>query len=158
MKILLAGTAVALTAGVLLGGAMRPELAVGDRPAGPQMFASWSGTRSTGPFDPGTTFVSYPDPAPDYLMGTDWKKRMAWPDERAATSASATEAAPPETPETPAPIDAPSVLTRAVYGEPTPIAHAYPSLGGDVAPPAVTSPPAAEDDTTLPLAVEPPRL
>lgn len=148
MRILLAGTAVALTAGVLLGGAMRPELAIGDRPEGPQMFASWSGTRSTGPFDPGTTFVNYPNPAPDYLMGTDWKKRMAWPDERAAVPAAAEEA-PAETAEDRAPGEAPTVLARVAYEEPAPAAHVYPSLGRDA--PAATAPPPSADDTTLPL-------
>lgn len=151
MKILLAGTAVALSAGVLLGGAMRPELAIGDRPEGPQMFASWSGTRSTGPFDPGTTFVNYPNPAPDYLMGTDWKKRMAWPDERAAVPAAAVEEASAETTEDRAPVEAPSVLTRAAYEEPAPVGRAYPSLGGDAPTPAATAAAPSADDTTLPL-------
>jgi len=148
VKILLAGTAVAITAGVLLGGAMRPELAVGDRPAGPQMFASWSGTRSTGPFDPGTTFVSYPNPAPDYLMGTDWKKRMNWPDERAATSAASAQ---DEEPVEAAPVEAPTVVTRAVYDEPPASAHDYPSLGGTPSAPTAAAAQPSGDDTTLPL-------
>jgi len=150
VRILLAGTAVALSAGVLLGGAMRPELAIGDRPEGPQMFASWSGTRSTGPFDPGTTFVAYPNPAPDYLMGTDWKKRTAWPDERAAVPAAATEEEAAETAEVPAPAAAASVLTRAAYDEPAPVAHGYPSLSGGATAPAASAGPST-DDTTLPL-------
>lgn len=151
VKILLAGTAVALTAGVMLGGAMRPELAVGDRPGGPQMFANWSGTRSTGPFDPGTTFVSYPSSAPDYLLGTDSKRRMAWPDEQAATSQPAT-AVEPEAPAVAAPAQAPTVLTRAVYDEPAPATGGYPSLGGaSHAAAAASSAQPAPDDTTLPV-------
>ena len=85
MKVLLSGAAAAAISGVLLGGAMQPHLDAADgRPAGPQMFANWSGVRSTGPFDPGTTFASYPGRVPDYVTGTDWKKAMAWPGERAA--------------------------------------------------------------------------
>ena len=84
MKVLLSGAAAAAITGVLLGGAMRPHLDADGRPAGPQMFANWSGVRSTGPFDPGTTFASYQGRVPDHVMGTDWKKAMAWPDERAA--------------------------------------------------------------------------
>jgi hypothetical protein len=156
VKILLAGTAAALTAGVLLGGSMRPELAVGDRPAGPQMFASWSGTRSTGPFDPGTTFVAYPNPAPDYLLGTDWKKRMAWPDEPAATPEPTGDDAATEATDDAPPAQAASVLTPAAYEQPTPVEHNYPSLGGDAASPPASGHSAlaaqpSEDDTTLPL-------
>ena len=84
LTVFLSGAAVALTAGVLLGGAMQPHL-VGDdgRPAGPQMFAAYDG-RSTGPFDPGDPYVTlaaYHGAPPDYVMGTDWKKAsVAWAD------------------------------------------------------------------------------
>jgi hypothetical protein len=127
VKVLLAGAGVSLAAGLLLGGAMQPHLDEGDdRPAGPQMIADWAGDRSTGPFDPGTSFASYRGQTPDYVMGTDWKKAMAGPDERAAVSASR-EAVFDEAPPTP---DEPAVLTRAAYDEPAPAPHAYPSLEG----------------------------
>jgi hypothetical protein len=66
VKVLCAGAVAALVSGMLLGGAMRPNLGAADgRPAGPQMFASWSWsrTRSTGPFDPGAAIATVA-PAP----------------------------------------------------------------------------------------------
>jgi hypothetical protein len=141
VKVLLSGAVAAAITGVLLGGAMQPHLDAADgRPAGPQMFANWSGERSTGPFDPGTTFASYQGRVPDYVMGTDWKKAMAWPGERAAVSAPARELAQNDDP----PTEAPVVLARAAYGDPPPVAHAYPSLGG--AEPSTAEPP-SEDET-----------
>ncbi len=120
MKVLLSGAAAAAISGVLLGGAMQPHLDAADgRPAGPQMFANWSGVRSTGPFDPGTTFASYPGRVPDYVTGTDWKKAMAWPGEMA--------------------------LAWTVYAESPPVAHVYPSLGG--AEPSAVEPQQSEDQT-----------
>jgi len=133
VKVLLGGAVISLTAGVLLGGAMQPHLDEGDRPAGPQMFADWAGARSTGPFDPGTTFVSYQRKMPDYILGTDWKKSMTWSEERAAVSPPR-EVVPADPPPEP-PIETAS-LTRAAYEEPPPAAHAYPSLNGGQPAPA----------------------
>ena len=127
LRIPLSGAAAALVAGMLAGSFMQPHLADGDgRPAGPQMFADWAGARSTGPFDPGTTFVSYQGKTPDYVMGSDWKKRMAWPDERAAVSA------PREVVREDDQVVAErvAVLTRTTYEEPPPAPHDYPSLVG----------------------------
>jgi hypothetical protein len=102
------------------------------------MFADWAGARSTGPFDPGTTFAAYHGAMPDYVLGTDWKKSMAWPAERAALSPPREVAEEDDTPsEEPAP-----TLTRTAYEEPSPAPHDYPSMGGahpsviDVPPPA----------------------
>ena len=82
LKIFLPGAAVAVTAGLLLGGAVQPHLDAGDgRPAGPQSVAGWETGRSTGPFDPGVTLAAYHGQMPDYVLGTDWKKTMAWPDD-----------------------------------------------------------------------------
>jgi hypothetical protein len=125
LKIPLSGAAGALVAGLLLGGAMQPHLYDGDRPSGPQIFAEVAGARSTGPFDPGASFVSDPGKTPDYVMGTDWKTRAAWPDERAAVSASR---------EVSRDDDSPSVeiatLDHAAYVEPPAPRPGYPSLGG----------------------------
>jgi hypothetical protein len=127
LRIPLSGAAAALVAGLLLGSAMQPHLDDGDgRPAGPQMFADWAGARSTGPFDPGTTFVSYQAKMPDYVLGSDWKKRMAWPDERAAVSAPREEAQEDDQISD----EQVAVLTRTTYEEPPPAAHDYPSLVG----------------------------
>ncbi|HEX2816130.1 MAG TPA: hypothetical protein VHN39_07035 [Phenylobacterium sp.] len=121
----MSGAACALMAGMLMGSAMQPHLYDGDRPSGPQMFAEVAGARSTGPFDPGTSVVSYQGRMPDYVMGADWKKRMAWPDERAAVSAPREvvrddDPPPPER----------AVVSRAAYDEPPPLPHDYPSLVG----------------------------
>lgn len=129
LKLPLSGAAVALAAGLMLGGAMQPHLYDGDRPSGPQMFASWAGARSTGPFDPGTSFASYRGKMPDYVMGTDWKKRMTWPDEPAGASTSPREPPTVDVPETPAPAPA-ATFTRAAYEEPPPVVHTYPSMDG----------------------------
>src|SRR3954462_3122669 len=65
---------MAATAGLLLGGAMKPNLRGDDRPEGPQMFLGWSATRSTGPFDDGGAWAAYQGRTPDYVVGTDWSK------------------------------------------------------------------------------------
>jgi hypothetical protein len=95
--------------------------------------------RSTGPFDPGTSFVSYNGPPPAYVTGSDWQKAMAWPSEPAAVSPPAREEARYESPA----VDDPPPLTRAAYEEPPPAPHNYPSLGG--APTAASATEAAVD-------------
>ena len=149
LTVFLSGAAVALTAGVLLGGAMQPHLDRDDgRPAGPQMFAAWDG-RSTGPFDPGDANVmlaAYHGNPPDYVLGTDWKKAMAWPDEKAAVSAPR-EAAPEPAP----PVEPPPVLARVTYQEPPPPTHDYPSMGG-AHPSVIEIPPVAEANEDPPAA------
>jgi hypothetical protein len=141
LTVFLSGAAVALTAGVLLGGAMQPHLTRDDgRPEGPQMFAAYDG-RSTGPFDPGdpnATLAAYHGAPPDYVLGTDWKRAMAPRVERIAVTEprEATDDAPP------------AVLTRAVYDEPTPPAHDYPSMGG--AHPVAVEVPVPADESVEP--------
>ncbi|MGZ3377650.1 MAG: hypothetical protein ACXU8S_13735 [Phenylobacterium sp.] len=147
LKVFLPGAGLALAAGILLGGAMQPQLYDGDRPGGPQMVADFAGERSTGPFDPGTTFAAYHGNVPDYVLGTDWKKSMAWPpEERAAVSAAAVSR------DDPAPTqDQTPVLTRTAYVEPAAPPHVYPSLSG--AGPSVhaaTDADVAADDDNLP--------
>jgi hypothetical protein len=142
LRIPLSGAGAALIAGLLLGGAMQPHLDDGDtRPAGPQMFADWAGARSTGPFDPGTTFASYQAQAPDYVMGSDWKKRMAWPGEPAAVSAPREVAAEDDEGATQV-----AVLSRTTYEEPPPPAHDYPSLVGGARSPSAADH-AVDDDS-----------
>jgi hypothetical protein len=141
LTVFLSGAAVALTAGVLLGGAMQPHLTGDDgRPEGPQMFAAYDG-RSTGPFDPGdpnATLAAYHGTPPDYVMGTDWKKAMAPTVVKVAVTepGEATDDAPP-----------PPVLTRAAYDEPTPPSHDDPSMGG--AHPATIEVPAPTDQSDI---------
>jgi hypothetical protein len=150
LKVFLPGAAVALATGLLLGGSMQPHLEDGaDRPAGPQMFADWAGDRSTGPFDPGTTFVAYRGNMPDYVMGTDWKKSMTASSDRAAVSTPPEEVAAEDATMT-AP-EEPTTLRHVAYDEPAPPAHAYPSLGGAAPTPhAATDGDVAVEDDTLP--------
>jgi hypothetical protein len=149
LKVLLPGAAVALATGLLLGGSMQPHLEEGDnRPAGPQMFADWAGARSTGPFDPGTTFVAYRGNMPDYVMGTDWKKSLTPSSDRAAVSEPPEEVAANDVIATEEPI----VLRHAVYDDPPPPSHAYPSLGRAAQTPhAATDADVAVEDDTLPI-------
>jgi hypothetical protein len=149
LKVFLPGAAAAVTAGLLLGGAMQPHLDDGDgRPAGPQIVAGWETGRSTGPFDPGLALAAYHGQMPDYVLGTDWKKTMAWPDERAAVSPPSQDASHDD----PTPDEAPAVLTRIAYDDPPAAPRAYPSLGGVTAPVvhAATDADVATDDDTLP--------
>jgi hypothetical protein len=80
VKSLFSGIAMASVAGLLLGGAMKPDLGYGDRPEGPQLFAGWSGVRGeTGPFDDGASWAAYGGQIPDYVVGTDWRTASTWP-------------------------------------------------------------------------------
>ena len=143
------GAAAALLAGLTLGAAMQPSLGFVDRPQGPQMFAAWSGERSTGPFDPGTSFTAYNGRVPDYVIGTDWARPKLTPDDRAyAVQADYSRDEPAmERPTTPPaasaeaepqrqPISYPSVSGGQPYGADIPTPPAPPS--DTVAAPAVT--------------------
>jgi hypothetical protein len=68
---ILSGAALAAVLGIMLGGAMRPQLIFDERPMGPQMFAAGGGQRSTGPFDPGGGYADYGGNIPSYVTGTD---------------------------------------------------------------------------------------
>lgn len=79
MKALYAGAGLALAAGMLMGGAMRPQLSAGDRPAGPQINESWTAARASGPFSEDAQLSAYAHGVPDYVTGTD-ARRVAWTD------------------------------------------------------------------------------
>jgi hypothetical protein len=133
------GAGLALTCGLMLGGAMRPDFGDDGRPAGPQQISGWSGVRPTGPFDTEPLPASYVGQVPDYVMGTDWKKTLAAPDQPAA--------APPPAPRRVEVRDDDDALTtealkaawaepprRSPYDEPPPAERGrYPSLGGGAA-------------------------
>lgn len=130
MRTLYAGAGLALAAGVLLGGAMRPQLVGDDRPAGPQIFAGWSGERSTGPFDDGgLAFASYSGEIPEYVMGTDWRRMVAQPVVMAEpVYAEEDYYEPPAYDDLPEPEAQP-----AIYVAEAPSRVAYPSLDGGAA-------------------------
>jgi hypothetical protein len=157
---LLSGVGIAAVAGLLLGGAMKPDLRAEERPEGPQIIAGWSGARSTGPFDDGMTLTYWQGETPDYVVGTDWRQAMAWQEspeiiESEPWDESAFDAAEPA-PE-------PARYAMATWEEPAAPAPNYPSMDGGVAygadrveaPPPVSAPefdadvmPEATGDTT----------
>jgi hypothetical protein len=166
LNALYSGAGLALVAGLLMGGAMKPNLGGDERPEGPQMFAGWSGARSTGPFDDGGGFTAYSGQIPDYVTGTDWKKALAWPGEQVAylepqprmTASEAqadvlagdyTQAAyvgpPPAQPAYPSMSGGMEYRDRAVAAEPTASPHAPPPRTFDE-----DAPPEATGDTTTP--------
>ncbi len=118
---LAAGAGLAAALGILLGGSMKPDLDLDGRPAGPQMLAGWSGVRSTGPFDPGSTNPAYAGPPPAYVTGTDYVQAAYAQPPAEAPRRVAREAAPQAEP---------SVITQAAYEEPPAEPVVYPSVSG----------------------------
>ena len=131
------GAALALVCGLMLGGAMRPDLAGDDRPAGPQQISGWAGVRSTGPFDtdPAPVLASYSGPVPDYVLGSDWKRSVSAPGAPAAVSPPAPQrvAYEPDEDAAPAATDDdwdPQARPVAYRAPPRSSPRAYPSEGG----------------------------
>lgn len=142
LKALFSGVGMAAVAGMLMGAAMRPDLNEGDRPEGPQILAGWSAARSTGPFDDGMTLAYAQGQIPDYVVGTDWKKQIAWAD----TSEAPVDARPVMDREDAAPA-AQQHAALMVYEEPSREGAAFPSMAGGATyesnRPAPPPPPAA---------------
>lgn len=145
MKPVLLGASVAAAAGLIMGAAMKPDLRADDRPEGPQIFAGWSGARSTGPFDHASPYAVYAGEIPDYVIGTDWLQTAydAESELESGTVPSLPEIvdAPPE----------PVVVAQAAYEKPPREPPRYPSLDGgasyaaDLLPP----PPSRRDPPSL---------
>lgn len=153
LKTLFAGVGVAAVSGLLLGGAMQPDLRGDERPEGPQIFAGWSGARSTGPFDDGMTLAYYEGQVPDYVVGTDWKQAIAWQETPEIVEAAEDYSAFDE-PE-PAP-EAGVYAADASWQAPAAEPPTYPSMSGGVAYgvdlPPPPSPPADLDPEAMPEA------
>jgi hypothetical protein len=144
--IALSGAAAAAVAGIMLGGAMQPQLFFEDRPMGPQMFADGGGPRSTGPFDLRDAYTAYGGKLPPYVIGTDYAQ-------------TAYVEAPPVADERPQVArkdledPAPAALTRAGYGEaPAPVV-VYPSVNGGSAYGAETPPQPAPPEDEPPVVI-----
>ena len=139
---ILSGAALAAVAGILLGGAMRPQLIFGDdRPSGPQVLANGGGPRSSGPFDPGGSYASYSGNIPEYVIGTDYAQAAyvaAPPIEEGHQKLASNDTPPAE----------PTTLTHATYDEPPAPLVVYPSLAGGRSYDAETPepPPPPDDD------------
>jgi hypothetical protein len=144
VKAFFSGMAMAATAGLLLGGMMKPNLVQGDRPIGPQIFTGWSAARSTGPFDDGRSWAAYGGQVPDYVTGTDWNKAATYAPMDVAYD-------PAETPDyyQEAAADAPS-YPKPTYQEPPREPPTYPSVSGGMAYAADRAGKDAVDRTTVP--------
>ena len=140
VKAIYAGAGVAAAAGLLMGAAMKPDLGLDDRPAGPQTVAADAG-RSSGPFDDGGfSYAAYGGKVPDYVLGTDFKAAQSLgPTEPAAPQ----PASPPEAQEDDVP---PVTLTRADYGDEARPPVSYPSIDGGAAERMVVLPPSDPDE------------
>ena len=122
MRVELAGVGVAIAVGMMLGGALHPNLAGDDRPLGPQMLLGAGATRSAGLGDPGLAMASYHGALPTYVVGTDASKPFAVSQSHDAAEIIPIEQSQPERP---------VALTRVAYGDPDPPDHDYPSLTGE---------------------------
>ena len=136
MRVELAGVGVAIAVGMMLGGALHPNLSGDDRPLGPQMLLGAGATRSAGLGDPGLAMASYHGALPAYVVGTDASKPFATPLPRDAA-----EINPAVHDEARRPV----AWTRVAYGDPDPPEHDYPSLAGERPDRAVSASDAAID-------------
>jgi hypothetical protein len=129
LRTALGGAGLALAMGLVLGGAMRPNLAGEDRPAGPQTILGQAATRPTGPLNPSVS--AYPGRTPDYVMGTDWKRNTEWPDREPVQEPPLRRIARDNAP--PPPEFGPPAFARTDFNELSPPAPRgrYPSLGGE---------------------------
>jgi hypothetical protein len=140
----LSGAALAAVVGIMLGGAMQPQLAFDGRPMGPQMFAAGGGPRSTGPFDSGASYANYGGGIPEYVIGTDYAQAAyieAPPIAEERRQVARNDAEPPE----------PASFSHVAYDEPPLPQVTYPSLAGGAAyddeTPAPPPPPEDEPPT-----------
>lgn len=115
----IAGAGLALAAGLMLGAAMRPQLAIGE--LSPQPIGAWADDAAgAGYEDPslqdGLAFAQYSGKLPDYVVGADWLRLIAPPAEAGAPIADATlpePAAADEADPLAAPSDEPALAAEA---------------------------------------------
>ena len=132
VRTLYAGSTLALAAGLLLGAAMKPDLAAFERPEGPQIISQGPQAGPTGPFDDRLTYAGYSGQIPDYVLGTDWKKLVEAPLPAAEPEPDVTYYDSPVLDEEPPRAEV-GVYTPAVYRTPAEDLGAYPSLSGGAA-------------------------
>jgi hypothetical protein len=123
LKRIAAGVAVACTAGLLMGAALRPDLDEHDA-AGPQMLMGDGGPRKVfAAYDQG--MAAYSGQVPEYVVGTDWTRPRAMPEPRpvAAEDTGDVMAYAAE--------DAAVEVSHASYAEEPRPAPRYPSMAGN---------------------------
>lgn len=138
------GVAIATVAGLILGGAAKPDLREMTDLDGPQLVAGQSGERLGPGFQQTASWTGYGGQVPDYVIGADWIQ----PDQPVEMAQAEPE---PE----PARIvyEAPPVRLAPVKYESEPAAPpSYPSMGGDILAGMETAhaPPAAEEHADEP--------
>lgn len=141
------GVAVAVIAGLMVGGAMKPTLRDSDNPAGPQLLGPKAGERIEF-VDSRSSFAAYRYGIPEWVIGTDWL-RPAYPEPEPIAEApepASYEVAAWEQPEP----------RQVAYSEPEPepAVPSYPSMGGDilhgVSAPQPAEPTALNDESAPP--------
>lgn len=126
MKSLFYGIGLATLSGLMLGGALRPEIVM-DRIGGPQIALGDSGRAAYGDYEGGTSH--YPNGLPDYVVGTDHLYAQASYDAPVYADADADAdwgGAPP---------DMPAIEPASYTPEPLPTYDAvvrFPSQGGGI--------------------------
>jgi len=149
-----AGAGVALALGLLLGAAMRPQLAIDE--LAPQALDAWP--REPSPYDAGApdalAFAQYGGELPEYVLGLDWAAATAAPDAppNAADaephpSASEAETAPREAEAAPEAAEH-ATPASAQVAAPEPASQEQAATGESDAPPAI---PALAIDDAAPL-------
>ncbi len=121
-----AGAVVALAAGVVFGGALRPQMI--ELAGGPQILVTAAGERSTGPGDGIPTIAGHGGRVPDHVLGTDFARALAPEAPPAEDPAAQPEAGPAFVAAADPPAEPPGRYGRPTYDEPEP-PH-YPSASG----------------------------
>lgn len=151
-----AGAGVALAAGLLLGAAMRPQLAIGE--LSPQPIGAWSGALGPDPeaaaADDSLAYAGYGGQLPTFVIGADFLAAAAPPEEPAPSVSeepAADDKARTTTPQSEAAPAAEGHATAAAAqtpndnpGEAVPAEPAVPTLAIDENP----APPEATGDTS----------
>jgi hypothetical protein len=125
-RMLAAGAAAAVVAGVLMGAVMKPDFGQ-ERVLGPQFFAADGGVHQAS-YRPDPGVSVYGGRIPDYVIGTDWTRPRP-------QTASASPPAPREEPVEFTSEDqppSPMVMTYRTWREAPRDASSYPSMDGDV--------------------------
>jgi hypothetical protein len=137
------GVAVAVIAGLMVGGAMKPTLRDSDDPEGPQQLGPKSGERIEF-VDSRSSFAAYRYGIPEWVIGTDWLRPanpepepMAEEPEPAFYEVAAWEPAEPR-------------QVASSEPEPEPAVPSYPSMGGDILHGMGAEPPAPDDASEPP--------
>lgn len=146
-KSILAGAALATLAGIMLGGAMQPQLVFDGRPLGPQMMATGGGARANGPFDDSAAYANYSASIPDYVTGTDYVQASYVPPIAPARQGRE-QIARNDEPTPPQPI----AYTRTAYDEPR-TEVVYPSVYGGAAYEREAPPPPPPPEGDAPVIV-----